>query len=145
MAEGLTNWSDAELYTDQEAFDDLPPLFTFTKGTDSKKYNLHDKQVKPRICEMIMDRFTDWPSFNIECITTDSIELLKEVAIQFNTALVSRRESKDLAEDGDSWASQWQDYEPEIKMRLRMIFKSLKFEEPEGINDRKFITRPVTR
>jgi len=145
MSEALTNWSDAVLYTDQEAFDDIDNTFDFTQGEDAKLYYLHDTEIKPRIGEMIQDRFVDWPNFNIECITTDSITLLNRVAVQFNTAMVSRRQSKDLAEDGDRYASLWQDAQQEISNRLRMIFKSLKFEDPEGINDRDFYTVPVRR
>lgn len=141
-----TTWTDATLYTDSEAFNDLPSLLSdnFVLTTDSGTYYL-ETDVKKRIEEMILNNFNDFPQFDIEEITTASItDILKPIALQLNSALVARFTSKDQS---DAYFGLWDDFHADVLARMRRIMKrtGLQYNDPDGINERKFQTVPIIR
>lgn len=141
-----SNWTGTTLYTDAEAFADLKPLLgdNFTETDDSDDYYLHD-DIKKRIEEMILSSFNDFVNFDIETITTASItDILKPIALQFNTGLVARYQSKDTS---DSYFALWEDFNADVFARMRRIMKKtgLQYDEPAGINERPFQSIPITR
>lgn len=141
-----TTWTDATLYTDTEAFDDLPKLLSpnYTILTDSSEYYL-ETDVKQRIQEFILDAFNDFPDFDIEEITQASIDdILKPIALLLNSGLVSRFTSKDPS---DSFFLLWEDFNADVFARMRRILKKqgLQFNSPSGINERLFHSVTITR
>lgn len=141
-----TTWTDAIIYTDQEAFDDLPKLLSpnFTLTTDSAEYYLHT-DVKQRLQEFILSAFNDFTNFDIEEIEQESIDdILAPIALQLNTGLVSRYTSKDPS---DAYFALWEDYNSDVFARMRRIMKKsgLQYDKPAGINKRPFQSIPITR
>ncbi len=129
-----TTWTDATLF---EAGDIVLPQI-LTNVTTSN----YEPWVKTRVGYYLNYYFADYTDFDIEEIKTASITMLKDPALTLNLHKICQEQSLTMVED-DTFRILKEEYEAQYLREMKMLSPSLKFDEPDGINDRKTFTRAV--
>jgi hypothetical protein len=134
-----TNWTDATLFVDGDVA--LPENLTGLTATAD--INFQD-EVKIEIGKEIRYRYHDYPNFDIEEITDDSITDLKETALFLNLHYICRQQLVNGG-DADTYGDMSMYYFDRYLYFIKRDVELMEFDEPDGINDSEAFTIPVKR
>ncbi|MGH1438262.1 MAG: hypothetical protein ACRBG0_27765 [Lewinella sp.] len=129
-----TNWTDATLYEPEDVV--LPAILEDATTTYYQDY------VKNKLGAEINYKFSDYPNFDIEEISNP--EQLKFVALEMNLLHIAKQISPTMQED-DTFIQYMAIQNEEIVSRIPKDISALNFDEPDGINERKTYSIPITR
>ena len=134
-----TNWTDATLFVSGDVV--LPKnLSGLTADADIYFHT----RVKDTIGRHIRIKYHDYPSFDIEEITSASITELKETALKLNLAYICEDEIIN-GQETDTYMSLYDHYISIYHHRIRDDVELMAFSEPDGINDTKIGSIPIKR